>query len=113
MDFFLHFAGSDGIQPLWSIRAYLGIALSIVLATGVAFQTPWILLFLMKSGILAPHTLRKGRKYAIIGSFICGAVISPPDIYTQLIIGTILYILFELSLLLSRVFGITGRKENE
>jgi len=107
MDFFLHFAGNDGIQPLWSIRSYLGITMSIVIASGIAFQTPWILLFFMKTGILPTETLRKGRKYVVIIGFLCAAIISPPDIYTQLIIGTILYVLFELSLLLAKVLRIT------
>jgi len=100
--FFFSFASGDGIQPFWSIGAYVSLASSLIVLIGAVFQLPLPLLFLVRVGLLEPGALRKFRKHAIVLAFLAAAFLTPPDIYTQGVVGITLYLLFELTLLMAR-----------
>jgi sec-independent protein translocase protein TatC len=102
--FFISFetpAGVDtvAIQLEAKVSEYLSLVMHMILAFGVAFQLPVALMLMVKVGILSVEGLRKGRRYAIVGMFVVAAVITPPDIISQIGLAVPLILLYELSIL--------------
>ncbi len=108
--FFLGFA-SDTIQALPSMKEYLGFSAKLLLAFGLVFELPIVITFLAKLGIVSVDFLKKNRKYALILFFVGAAIITPPDVVTQVMMALPLMILYEISILGARVFG--KKKSNE
>lgn len=104
LNFFVNFAGGDTAEPFWSIGEYLGLLVLVIFVLAWVFEMPIVLWFLMKTGILPYEFIKKQRKLIIILIFLLAAIITPPDLYSQLLVGGILYALFELTLLLGRRF---------
>lgn len=104
--FFLGFekGGGEGlpIQLEAKVSDYLSLVMHLILAFGLSFQLPIILVLLVKSGIMTVETLKKGRRYAIVIIVSVAAVITPPDIFSQIALSVPLYILYEISILLCR-----------
>lgn len=101
----------EGLQNTWFISKYISIVLTLIVACGILFDMPLVIVLLAKLGIVDPRTLAKYRGYALLLSFVLAAVMTPPDPITQLMLGAPLYILFELSIALSRLLGY-GKKSN-
>lgn len=103
----IHFLGSyhvsDTVENQIYIRSYISTIASICLATGVIFELPVIAFFLTKIGVLTPEFMRKYRRHSIVVIFILAAVITPPDVFSQMLVGIPLLILYEVSI------GISGR----
>lgn len=110
--FFFTFAAGDGIQPVWSIGAYVSLASSLIVLIGTVFQLPLPMLFLVRVGLLEPAVLRRYRKHAAVLAFLAAAFLTPPDIFTQAVVGITLYLLFEITLLLAR-FILRKHKESD
>jgi sec-independent protein translocase protein TatC len=102
--FFLSFA-TDTIRPMPSMNEYLGFASSLLLAFGLVFELPLVITFLARLGIVSVGFLTKNRKYAILVCFIVGAVLTPPDVITQLMMAGPLVLLYEISIIGARLFG--------
>jgi sec-independent protein translocase protein TatC len=102
--FFLGFAASDEIQPLWGFRQYLGLLYALMLAFGLLLQTPLLLLFAFAAGIVTPRQAARARPYIIFLIFLAAALCTPPDVISQVALGVPLYLLFELTLLAGRFF---------
>ena len=105
--FFISFEtppGSGGIpvQLEAKVGEYLSLVMHMILAFGIAFQLPVLLTLLVKVGILNVESLRKGRRYAIVGMFVVAAVITPPDIISQIGLALPLILLYELSIFAAR-----------
>jgi sec-independent protein translocase protein TatC len=71
----------------------------MILAFGISFQLPVLLTLLCKVGILNVESLRKGRRYAIVGMFVAAAILTPPDVISQIGLAVPLILLYELSIL--------------
>jgi sec-independent protein translocase protein TatC len=85
-----------------TLDSYISMLLTLSLATGITFELPILIYFLSKMGIVTPKFMRKYRRYAIVGILVLAAVITPsPDIMTQLIVATPLFILYEISIFVS------------
>jgi sec-independent protein translocase protein TatC len=82
-EFFMSFA-TDTILPMPSLNEYLGFALKLLIAFGIIFEMPLFAFFLARIGILTAAHLRRWRKYAIIIIFIVAAILTPPDVVSQL-----------------------------
>ena len=106
--FFFSFSAGDGIYPLWSVGTYVELASALIFIIGCVFQAPLPVLFMVKTGVIDKVFLRKFRRHVLIAVFIISAVITPPDIYTQAAVGTVLYMLYEITIILSG-FLTTGR----
>ncbi len=95
--------GSDLIATVWSVEAYVSFVSSLLLWIGLMFETPILLFFLAKIGVVNAQQLGRARRHALLGSFILGAIITPtPDPLNQTIVSVPIYLLFELGVLLAR-----------
>ncbi len=102
--FFLSFA-TDTIRPMPSMKEYLGFASQLLLAFGLIFELPLVITFLAKLGIVSVDFLKKNRKYAILIFFVTAAILTPPDVITQIMMAMPLIALYEISILGARIFG--------
>ena len=105
--FFLSFE-SDPLQTGISVELearvseYLGLVIRLILAFGLSFELPVLLWVLSKIGMVTAESLAAYRRHALVGAFAIAAIITPPDLISQLSLGTPLYILYEFSILLIR-----------
>jgi len=102
--FFIGFA-SDSIRALPSIREYLKFATKLLFAFGFIFELPLFAFFLARLGLITAETLRKKQKYAILIIFMLAAILTPPDVVTQVMMAGPLLILYELSVWIVKVFA--------
>ena len=104
-DFFINF-GTDGrTQPLLlqtKITEYINLTTSLLNAFGICFLTPVFLILSVRWGLINRTTLQKNRKYAIVLIFLFSALLTPPDIFSQIILAIPLLLMYEISILLSR-----------
>jgi len=102
---FIGFEGEAGGIPQEALPAmgdYLDLVMHFVLAFGISFLLPVLLLLLNRAGLVTRDQLKRARRYVIVGIFIVAAVATPPDVISQLILAIPLILLFEGSLLLMR-----------
>jgi sec-independent protein translocase protein TatC len=103
--FFLGFGGEAGglqVQALPSAGDYLGLVMQFILAFGMTFLLPVLLLLLHRAGIITRAQMVSARRYVIVGIFIIAAIVTPPDPGSQIILAIPLWLLFEASLVLMR-----------
>ena len=102
---FLLCYATDFIKPMPSMKEYLSFSIKFLLAFGLVFEFPVVLVLLSRIGIIDAKMLARQRKYAILLIFIFAAVMTPPDIISQVLMALPLMGLYELSILLSKIFG--------
>jgi sec-independent protein translocase protein TatC len=110
--FFLGFA-SEIIRPLPSMREYLSFASKLLLAFGLVFELPLIITFLAKLGMVSVSFLKKNRKYALLLFFVGAAILTPPDVVTQVMMALPLIVLYEISIIGARIFGKKKSEEDD
>ena len=103
-EFFMGFT-TEHIIPMPSLSEYLGFALKMLLAFGLIFEMPLFAFFLARMGLVTADMMRKFRKYAILAIFIVAAILTPPDVFSQLLMATPMLILYELSIYVAVIFG--------
>ena len=103
-EFFLGFA-TETIRPLPSMKEYLSFSAKLLLAFGLVFELPLVITFLAKLGIVTVPFLKKNRKYALLLFFVGAAILTPPDVVTQVMMALPLMILYEISIIGARIFG--------
>lgn len=92
---------SETVVNQINILSYISSVVSIVIAGGIAFELPIVIYFLSKVGLLTPKFLRKFRRHSYVVILIIGAIITPPDILSQLIVSIPMIILYEVSIFIS------------
>jgi sec-independent protein translocase protein TatC len=102
---------SDQVQNLIDISSYFSSVSSVTFATGLVFEFPIIAYFLSKIGILTPSFMRKYRKHAIIVILTIGAIITPPDVFSQILVSIPLWLLYEISIFISARVEKTKKKK--
>ncbi len=108
LNFFIGLAPPE-IKPNIAIDFYIGFAIRMLVIFGVIFELPVLSYFLSKIGILTPEIMRKHRRHAIVVIFISAAVLTPPDIMTQVLLAIPLVLLYELSIWISGIV-VRGRE---
>ena len=102
--------GGDRFEPFFEATGYLGFLVKMLLAFGLAFELPVILVFLQMIGVLKTETLRKNRRIAAVAVVILGAIITPTgDPITLMVVSVPMYMFFEVSLIIGG--QITKRRE--
>jgi len=109
--FLANYSISDMIVNEFDITSYVSTVVMLVLGSGLLFQLPVVIYFLTKIGIVTPEFLRKYRKHSIIIILIVAAIVTPPDPLSQMLITIPLYLLFEISILISA--SVAKRKARE
>ena len=110
--FFAEFA-SDYIQMKLSIKDYLSFTCKFLLAFGIIFELPVFVLFLAKLGIVNDTQLRSNRKIVILVVFVIAAFLTPPDMVSQVLMAIPLIFLYELSIIIAKIFGKKKEVEEE
>jgi len=100
--FFMGFS-NDYVKALPSVAQYFSLSIKLLFAFGIIFELPVLIFFLTKMGIVTPEFLARKRKYAILMAFIIGAILTPPDVFTQFLMAIPLLILYEVGILVSKI----------
>jgi sec-independent protein translocase protein TatC len=102
INFLANFTLDEAIKNEFSLASYISLVATLTLACGIAFQLPIVVYVLSRVGILTPAFMREYRKHSMIVILIIAAVITPsPDIYSQILVAIPLFMLFEISILVS------------
>lgn len=94
-----------GIDAMLSMGAYLTLASRLLIAFGLVFELPIVIFFLARLGIVDHKWLSKNRKFSLLLAFILGAVLTPPDIFSQASIAVPFIVLYEVGIIVARLFG--------
>jgi len=97
------FAAKSGILYNLRLSEYTSFLINLLLAFGIAFELPLVMLGLSASGILAPTAFMRPIRYVIAGAFVIGALLTPPDVVTQIIMAVMLIALYFLGILFARI----------
>ena len=103
INFLANYSISDMVDNQIDISSYIGLVRSAALASGLVFELPIIIYFLTKIGIVTPEFLKKYRKYALVIVLILSAIITPPDIASQVIVAIPILILYQVSIYISKI----------
>ena len=102
VQFFGNYVISDVIKNNFTISSYLGLVLSTIFYTGLLFLLPIVSYLFTKLGVVSSDFLKKYRKHAIIGILILSALITPPDLISQVIVGIPIVLLYEVGIFVSK-----------
>jgi sec-independent protein translocase protein TatC len=102
MVFFIQFNRAMGVASNWTLQSYMSFVLMLTLVFGAAFQMPIAIVFAEMMGLVSIPMLANNRKYVILGLLFISAVVTPPDVISQILLATPLYILYEGSILVCR-----------
>jgi sec-independent protein translocase protein TatC len=95
-----------GVQMMTDIDKYLSFVLTMFIAFGITFETPVVVVVLVRMRVVSLEKLRSIRPYVIVGAFVVGAVFTPPDVISQCLLAVPLWLLYELGLLLARFVSV-------
>jgi len=93
---------SDSVESAIKLNSYITTLVSITLTTGLVFELPIFIYFFTKIGIVTPELLKKYRKHSLVGVLILAAIITPPDITSQVLVALPIMVLYEISIGISR-----------
>lgn len=94
----------EGVTWMADINSYLSFVVKLFLAFGIVFEIPIATMLLILAGFTTPESVARKRPYVIVGCFIVGMLLTPPDVISQVLLAVPSYILFELGIILSRIF---------
>lgn len=101
---FLNSWDNDWVVSAWTLSEVFGLTTQMVLAFGVIFELPIFVLFLSLSGIVTARQLFSGTRYAVVASFVIGAILTPPDVVSQVLMSVPMVILYLLGVAVAWAF---------
>src|ERR1700694_2061529 len=110
--FFANYAPA-GVQMMTDIDKYLSFVLTMFIAFGITFEVPVVVIVLVRLGVVSLEKLRSIRGYVIVGAFVVGAIFTPPDILSQVMLAVPLWLLYELGLLVARFISVPSKHDTE
>ena len=111
LQFFAGYANRLGMRPNWTIDQYFSFVTNFVLAFGLSFELPVLVIALVKLGLVEYQTLARSRSYAIVGILVAALVIAPPELLTMLSMAAPMYLLYEISVQIARWMTARDRKK--
>lgn len=112
VNFVATFTVSDVVKNQFTLESYIGLVKTSVLAGGLFFELPIVIYFLTKLGLVTPEFLRKYWKYAVIIILIVAAIVTPPDVVSQTIVAIPMLLIYEVSILISKLVVRNQKKQN-
>jgi sec-independent protein translocase protein TatC len=103
----------QGVTIATDITNYLDFVMTLFMAFGVAFEVPVAIVLLCWTGITTPEDLKKKRPYILVGAFVVGMLLTPPDVFSQTLLAIPMYCLFEVGVFFSRYYVGKGRRSQE
>ena len=110
---FLTHAAPEGVLVSTDIRSYLDFVMALFMAFGVSFEVPVAIVLLCWMGVTTPEDLRKKRPYVLVGAFVVGMLLTPPDVFSQTLLAIPMYCLFEVGVFFSRFYVGKGRRSDD
>ncbi len=110
---FLISAAPEGVTVMTDISHYLSFVLKLFFAFGLAFEVPIVTIVLVWAGITTPQQLIAKRPYVIVGAFVLGMLLTPPDVISQTLLAIPMWLLFELGVVLSRLYRPKATEEQK
>ena len=93
----------EGVAVMTDISKYFDFAISLFIAFGLAFETPIVVVLLVRASVVRIEALREARSYVIVGTFLLGAVLTPPDVISQFMFAIPMWLLYELGILVASI----------
>ncbi|WJD50532.1 Sec-independent protein translocase subunit TatC [Enterobacter sp. PGRG2] len=101
---FLTHTAPVGVQVSTDIASYLDFVMALFMAFGVSFEVPVAIVLICWMGVTTPEELRKKRPYVLVGAFVVGMLLTPPDVFSQTLLAIPMYCLFEIGVFFSRFY---------
>ena len=92
------------VKIMTDINAFLSFTLGMVFAFGLAFQMPIVIVIIVWTGLVSRRALKNARPYVLLAVFVIGAILTPPDLFSQTLLAVPMYLLYELALLVCARF---------
>jgi sec-independent protein translocase protein TatC len=109
---FIHDFAPKSITPAPDIEAYFSFVITMFLAFGVTFEIPIVVIELVRMGLVSVEKLREARPYVIVGAFVVAAVVTPPDVLSQVLLAVPMILLYEAGLFLARFISVPSKEES-
>lgn len=103
----------EGVTVMTDINHYLNFILKLLFAFGIAFEIPVATILLIKAGITTPEQLGKNRSYVVVGCFVIGMLLTPPDVISQTLLALPVWLLFESGVFFGKILIKTPKAETE
>lgn len=110
---FITATAPQGVAVMTDIDKYLSFVLTLFFAFGLTFEVPIVVILLVKMGFVSIEKLREIRPYVIVGAFVLGAIFTPPDVVSQIMLAVPLWILYEIGIVIASFLSRTDRQENQ
>lgn len=112
---FAFFAGTapEGVAVMTDINEYLSFTLKLFFAFGIAFEVPVATVLMLKMGVSTIDSMKAKRPYIIVAAFVMGMLLTPPDMFSQIMLAVPVWLLFELGLFIAKYFGIGDESDED
>ncbi|MEH8032650.1 Sec-independent protein translocase subunit TatC [Gallibacterium anatis] len=110
---FLTKTAPESVAIATDISSYLDFVLTLFLAFGICFEVPVAIILLCWSGVVSIEDLKQKRPYILVGAFVIGMLLTPPDIFSQTLLAVPMYLLFEIGVLFARFYRPKDQNETE
>ena len=107
---FLANTAPKGVLVSTDIASYLSFVMALFMAFGVSFEVPVAIVLLCWMGVTTPESLRQKRPYVLVGAFVVGMLLTPPDVFSQTLLAIPMYCLFEVGVFFARFYTGKGRR---
>lgn len=101
----------EGVEVQTDIAQFLDFVTTIVFAFGLAFEVPIATVLIVWTGLVSTEKLSKARPYVFLGAFVVGMFLTPPDVFSQTLLAVPVYLLYELGIIMAKVFAIREEPE--
>jgi sec-independent protein translocase protein TatC len=101
----------EGVAWMTDIEKYLSFVLTTFIAFGLTFEVPVVVIVLVRAGLVSIQQLKESRPYVIVGAFVVGAIFTPPDVLSQVMLAVPLWLLYELGIILARFVGTPAARD--